>query len=32
VEAAAPSSAETGSDGRPSSISFNFFPFTTAAP
>lgn len=32
VEAVAPSSAETGSDGRPSSIAFNFFPFTTAAP
>jgi murein DD-endopeptidase MepM/ murein hydrolase activator NlpD len=32
VQAAVPSSFETGADGRPSSISFNFYPAISAAP
>jgi hypothetical protein len=32
VQAAVPSGFETGSDGRPSSVSFNFFPAVDAGP
>ena len=32
VQAAVPSSFETGADGRPSSVSFNFYPAISAAP
>lgn len=32
VQAAIPSTIETGSDGRPSSVSFNFFPAISTAP